>query len=468
MKLKVEDKRVWIAPVAVVLAGLVTFAWWFSFRPAVHITMRLPGADQQESRQAAVTRNPVLSGKLTKGSGRPADLSGAWPGFRGPARNGIVSQAMGIATSWSGGAPKEVWSVEMGEGYAGAAIWRGRVYVLDYDQVKKEDALRCLSLADGKEIWRFSYPVNVKRNHGMSRTVAAVSDGGVVTFGPKCHVACTDPVTGQLKWGIDLVGEYGATVPQWYAGQCPLIDLDRVILGVGGKDVLLMAVDLATGKPIWKTPNPQRWKMTHSSVVPMEFGGKRTYVYCADKGVVGVSADDGALLWETPEWKISIAMVPSPVPIPGNKIFLTGGYDAGSMMLELLETQGRIEPKVLYRLEASTFGAPQHTPVFHNGYIYGIRADGRFACLDTSGNVMWTSDAATRFGLGPFLLVGEVFVVLSETGKLSLIRASPARFTLLSQTQVLKGREAWAPMAFADGFLILRDLTRMVCLDLRG
>jgi len=52
--------------------------------------------------------------------------------------------------------------------------------------------------------------------------------------------------------------------------------------------------------------------MTHSSVMPMEFAGERMYVYCASMGVVGVSAKDGRLLWETTDWKISIATVPSP------------------------------------------------------------------------------------------------------------------------------------------------------------
>ena len=32
------------------------------------------------------------------------------------------------------------------------------------------DSLRCLSLETGEEIWRYTYPVRVKWNHGMSRT----------------------------------------------------------------------------------------------------------------------------------------------------------------------------------------------------------------------------------------------------------------------------------------------------------
>ena len=83
---------------------------------------------------------------------------------------------MSLARAWQPSEPRELWAIDVGEGYAGAAVLNGRVYLMDYDRDKKQDALRCLSLADGREIWRYAYPVPVKRNHGMSRTVPAVTD----------------------------------------------------------------------------------------------------------------------------------------------------------------------------------------------------------------------------------------------------------------------------------------------------
>ena len=159
----------------------------------------------------------------------------------------------------------------------------GRVYLMDYDQPKRSDALRCLSLADGKEIWRFAYRNAVKRNHGMSRTVPAVTEKFVVAMGPKCHVVCVDAITGELRWGMDLVREFGSTVPPWYAGQCPLIEGGKVILAPAGKDALLIAVDIQTGKEVWRTPNPNGWQMTHSSVMPVDFCGELMLVYCANR-----------------------------------------------------------------------------------------------------------------------------------------------------------------------------------------
>ena len=48
---------------------------------------------------------------------------------------------------------------------------------------------------------------------------------------------------------------------------------------------------------------------------------------------------------------------------------------------------------------------------------------------------------------------------------LSLFETPAEKFNLLSRAQVLKGRESWGPMALAGGRLIVRDLTKLVCLD---
>lgn len=448
--------------------GVLLLAVWLLRNPGATLTPRLPGADRPAGVDAVAGGNPVLAGRLIKGDGQPADnLPGTWPGFRGANRNhGVALTEVPLARTWEGGAPRELWAVDLGEGYAGPAVWQGRVYLLDYDQTNKQDALRCLSLADGREIWRFAYPLPLKRNHGLSRTVPAVGGGVVVSLGPKCHVACVDAVSGELKWGLDLVREFGATVPPWYAGQCPLIDGDRVILAPGGPDALLMAVELATGKVIWKTPNPHGWKMTHASVAAGELAGRRQYVYPASHGVVGVDAADGRLLWETTDWKISIATIPTPVLLDGDRVFLSGGYDAGALMLRVRRKGERFVVEPLYRLPASTFGATQHTPVYHQGYLYGTRPDGRFTCLDPAdGRVVWTSEPGLNFGLGAFLVADDLAYVLTDSGRLVLMEASPAKYTPLARAQILKGREAWGPMALVGGRLLARDLTRLVCLD---
>lgn len=405
---------------------------------------------------------------VTRSDGVPSSEPGFWPCFRGPNRDGVSRERVDLARKWAEDGPPVLWKAQLGPGHAGAAVRDGRVYILDYDDAAARDALRCLSLDDGREIWRFSYPVVVTGQYGKSRTVPAVSEQHVVSFGPRCHVTCVDSKTGEFRWGFDLASEFGANIPQWGAGQCPLIDGERAIIAVGG-DALLMAVECATGRIAWKAPNPKRWRMTHSSVVAMEFKGQRMFVYCASGGVVGVAADDGRILWENTEWIVSFANVPSPIPFEDGRIFLSGGYGAGSMMMRLDERDGGFVATVLYRLPEATFGAEQHTPILYDGHLYGTMVDGRFACLDPAGTVVWATDRRNRFGRGPFVLArGLLYILNDDSGVLTLIEATPLGYRELARAKVIPGPKAYAPMAVAGGRLILRDQDgTMVCLDVR-
>jgi len=265
---------------------------------------------------------------------------------------------------------------------------------------------------------------------------------------------------------IDLVREYGTKVPPWYAGQCPLIEDDKTIIAPGGDKVLMMAVDCETGEIVWASPNPEGWKMTHSSIMPMEFGGKRMYIYCASGGVVGVSAEDGEILWQTDEWKISIANIPSPLVIGDGRIFLSGGYNSGSMMLQLKKEGEQIVPEILFRLEPEEFGAPQHTPILYENHIYGVRPDGQLTCLSLDGQVVWTSSSSHKFGLGPYMITNGLIYIMNDSGVLTLAKANPMEYVQLAQAKILEGPDSWGPMALAGGRLILRDMNRMICLDI--
>jgi outer membrane protein assembly factor BamB len=329
------------------------------------------------------------------------------------------------------------------------------------------DVVRSLSLDDGREIWRNTYPVIVPWHHGRSRTIPAVVGEHVISLGPKCHVACWDAGTGECRWLLDLVLDYGATVPPWYAGQCPLIDVetDRLILAPGGK-ALLIAVDYKTGEVLWESPNPRAWPMTHVSIVPMEWGGRRMYVYCGKGGVAGVAADDGSILWDTTAWQIGMATCPSPVIVGGGRIFLCGGYNAGSLMLQLAEQDGRLAAESLFALSPRQFSSEQQTPVLYEDHLFGVRqTDKQLVCLDLEGNQIWDS-GRDKFGSGPYMIADGLIYVLDDAGRLTMAEATPAAYKPLAQATVIEDAlQSWGPMAMVAGRLILRDMTRMVCLD---
>jgi outer membrane protein assembly factor BamB len=207
--------------------------------------------------------------------------------------------------------------------------------------------------------------------------------------------------------------------------------------------------------------------MTHSSVLPIDFAGKRQYVWCASDAAVGVDADTGKILWELPEWRIRIATVPSPVDVGGGRIFFCGGYNAGSLMAQLVKEGDRITAKEVFRTKPKVFGSDQQTPIFYGGVIYGVIPGGRLACLSTEGKRLWV-DKEHDFGLGPCLMINGKLLVLDDRPPiLYLFDVDSTGPKELASHQVLDGHDAWAPIAFVNGKVLLRDSKTMVCLDLR-
>lgn len=450
---------------------------WIRMTPPDYVQMRL-AAERDAFRDVRRETGPEIEiGALFEaGDGTPGTASGAWPGFRGPQADNIASTGVGLASSWAPNGPPVLWSVELGEGYAGPAIRDGRVYVLDYDETREADMLRCLSLDDGVEIWRRGYEVRVKRNHGMSRTVPAVDERCVVTIGPKCHVMCVAADTGDLLWGIDLVREWGTKVPLWYAGQCPLLDGETAVLAPAG-DALLIGVARETGDVVWQTPNPRGWKMSHSSVIPMTLAGRRMYVYCALGGVAGVAADGadrGRLLWETTAWDKSV-VAPSPVAVGGNRFLVTAGYGSGSMLFEVqADTNAGYRVAIVHEWDRKDFACEQHTPVYYQGHLFTVMPKDagelreQLLCMRPDGTHVWSSGKTHRFGLGPFMVVNGRLLAMSDDGRLTMAAASTRAFEPMAAADILQGREAWAPLAVAGNRLLARDFRRLVCLDMAG
>jgi outer membrane protein assembly factor BamB len=263
---------------------------------------------------------------------------------------------------------------------------------------------------------------------------------------------------------MDLVKQFGTVVPEWYAGQCPIIDGGKAIIAPGGSS-LMIAVDCATGKIVWQTPNPDGWGMTHCSIAQMTLNGKKMYIYCSTGGVTGVDAANGSVLWKTDAWKNKIANVSTPVVIGDGRIFLSSGYNLGAMMIRVSEQGGKFGVETLYSLKASVFGSDQQTPILYKGYIYGVRPNRQLVCLDLNGNVLWDSGEA-RFGMGPYTLAGGNIYLMNDTGVLTLAEATTSGYKQLAQAKILNGNDSWGPMAIAGGRLIARDLTRMVCVDI--
>ena len=465
-----------ISLILISLIGFIFVFWWMNTDPTNEFKISLDGADNRGEGNAFI-QDVNIGEHFQEFSSDYKELTETWTRFRGADFDNISKSPVKLIEKFGSEGPKILWEKELGEGHSGAAIYKGLAYILDYNEEERADKLRCFSLVDGKEQWSRGYDVAVKRNHGMSRTIPAITDDYIVTIGPKCHVMCLDRETGDFRWGLDVIKEYQNEIPFWYTGQCPLVDNDIAIIATGGK-ALMVAVDCETGEKLWETPNPKGWKMSHSSIMPFTFGGRNMYVYSAIGGLIGVAADGnsaGEILWETSAWNHSV-VAPSPVCMPDGKIFITAGYGAGSMMLQLSENSGifSIKPIDEYKPKHG-LACEQQTPVYWNGHLFAILPkDGgtlrnQFVCVNPSDTkkMVWSSGKEARFGLGPYFIADNKFFILNDDGTLTIARPSTEKYIQLEQIKIFEhGHDAWAPFAIADGYMILRDSKTMVCIDL--
>jgi outer membrane protein assembly factor BamB len=457
-----------------VLAGLISIGWWLSKDPVKEFVTSEPGLDNRG--EGGVVADIDIGAYFESLGTLESQLEGTWPRFRGEYFDNISRETTPLIDNFPEGGPPILWRVDLGEGHAGAAIYKGAVYVMDYDEEERADLLRCFSLVDGTEIWQRGYKINLKRNHGMSRTVPAVTEDYILTIGPRSHVMCVSREDGEFIWGLNVEKDYQAEIPLWYTGQCPIIDDGKAIIAVGGS-VLMVAKDLATGETLWEVPNEQDWKMSHSSIVPWVYGGVKMYVYSAFGGVFAVGAEGeyaGKILWQTAEWNHEV-VAPSPVCLDDGTVFLTAGYGAGSMVLRVSGNVGQFNVEVVSEYAPKDgLACEQQTPVMFEGYFLGILPKdagplrNQLVCVhpDDFTRMVWTSGQDKRFGLGPYMIADNKLFILDDDATLTIARPSTREYIELDSYRILEGHDAWGPLALADGYMVLRDSKTMVCIDL--
>ncbi len=463
----------WITAGVAFLYAAILVGWQLYTPPDKRFVLQEPGADHRPPGMERKADDVLIGEFFMKYDDHASSLTGKWSSFRGEQASNIIVTHEAVNTS--GEDYPVLWRVDTGEGHAAPVIYNGRVYFLDYNEQLDSDALRCFSLETGKELWRRWYRVPIKRNHGFSRTVPAVGDDYIITIGPQGHVMCCDPLTGDLKWSLDMQQVYKTEVPFWYTGQCPRVDEGILILAPAGEETLLAGYDCRTGEQVWTTPNTLHYKMSHSSVMPMTLHGKKTYVYIGVGGVCGVSAekhDRGTLLWSASKWQPSV-VAPSPVQVSAGRILMVAGYGAGGALLQVERSGNNWTASVIDQYKpAEGLASEQQTPILYNHMLISIlpkdgggdRSKLVYYTPDNLHKAVWTSAADERFGLGPYLVVNNKLFVFKEDGELYLYELAAHHMTLLKKQRVMEGVDAWGPMAYADGMLIVRDAHTLLCL----
>jgi len=400
-----------------------------------------------------------------------------WPQFQGPDRNGH-SPETGLARTWPENGPKELWTVSVGPGYGGPAVRDGEVYFLDRVD-EQQDILRCLDLNTGEEKWRYAYDAPGSTGHSGSRTTPTVDTDFVYTVGLMGDFLCVDRKSHQPVWRKNLLKDHGLEAPSWGVSQSPSLYKNWVIVAPQAPNAFVAAYDRRTGAPVWGSPG--LGGVGYSTPVIISLCGVDQAVMISgseDRGggrVAGVSLEDGKILWSYDGWQCKIP-IPYAFAVPGDRLFITGGYKAGSVMLQIQRNNGAFEARELYRLDMNTCGSQIHQPILYKDHLYvnsnsNEREDGMI-CLSLEGKVMWrTKDikGLPTFERGNLLLADDMLIALDgKKGKLHLIDPMPEGYKERASAQVLSGSKMWSPMALSQGKLLVRSQSEMKCLDLRN
>ncbi len=408
-----------------------------------------------------------------------------WPQYLGPDRNGTSSQK-GILHAWTGNGPQVLWTVDLGRGNGGPVAKDGKVYLLDRDD-QVGDIMRCFDISDGKELWNFGYDAPGSVRFPGSRSVPALSGNYVYSCGHNGDVYCIDINTHKPVWNKNVWTDFGGgQIPTWAITQCPLVYGDLVIVASQAPQAGVVAYEKLTGNLKWKTPpvggvgyvSPAIVKVggeVHIVMVTASRGGGFGRTGSGGK-VAGIDPLTGEILWEYTNWQCMIP-VPSAFDAGGDRVLIVGGYEAGAAMLKVeKKADGGYGVTELYK--NVDFGAHTKPPVLFNGYLYAQyttneRRDG-LVCMSMDGEVMWKTGRSPAFNKGSMILADGLILATDGEKTLYLIEPSPAAFKPIASADMLEiatglsdqryGNQNWAPMALAEGKLLIRDQNRLICI----
>ena len=190
-----------------------------------------------------------------------------------------------------------------------------------------------------------------------------------------------------------------------------------------------------------------------------------TIVISSGDPIQGLDPKSGKELWTYDGWSCRIP-VPNVTEIGDGRLFITGGYRAGSAMFKVEKKSGSYVVNEIFKNDE--FGTHVHPAILVDGYLYGHCStnetrDG-LMCLSLAGKVMWKTGRNPLFDKGGFILVDGLFIsVDGHRGWLYLIEPSPEGFKELSKAKLLDTQTCWAPLASSDDKLLIRDQKQMKC-----
>jgi outer membrane protein assembly factor BamB len=393
-------------------------------------------------------------------NGKQVELSSLketdYPQFLGRDRDG-VEHGVRLARDWQAQPPKELWRKKIGLGWSAFAV--AGDYAITQEQREDKELVVCYELKTGKVRWIHEHEVRLKDPQGGDgpRSTPTIVDGRVYTSGGTGILDCIDGATGKNLWTRDTLGEHRLKNLIWGKSCSPLVFDDKVIVtgGQENRDSLL-AYDKETGKLLWKSGDDAA---SYSSPVLATLADAKQILSVNAHSVTGHDPQDGKVLW-TYSWPGEMAKASQPVPLPGDRVFVSAGYNVGCVMLHITrgsDGQWAAEPVWVGRNKMCT----QFSNVLiTNNCAFGLDCR-QLACIDLqTGERKWKG---STYNFGQVLLVGDLIVVQAEDpGDVALVEANPSEFKEVARLPALHDK-TWNNPVLSGPYLLLRNDKEAVC-----
>jgi outer membrane protein assembly factor BamB len=406
-----------------------------------------------------------------------SSLCADWFQYRGSQVDGISHER--IQCPFPTGAPRCLWRVPTPAGFSSFAVEGAKAFTLVTRELDGAPSEVCMALDanSGKELWATragsaNYPsggdsgAEDNRDGDGPRSTPAAGNNRVYVYSSEMVLQCLDANSGKPVWTRDIIKEFGGENLRWKSAMSPVVDGGLVFVAGGGPGQSMIAFNEETGAVAWKTGDD---KLTYATPALATLDGTRQVIFMMQSGLVALEVSTGKTLWRF-AFPYRTATACSPV-VAGDVVFCTAGYEIGGAACRVSKTGAGFEANEIWRVKGDQpLGSLWSTPVQKDGYLYGMISFKKFArgplkCVDLkTGAVKWEQ---AGFGAGQVLLAGDYLVALSDAGDVAIAEASPDRYKERARFKAISGK-CWNSPGLSQGRLYVRSTKEGACFDLSG
>ena len=179
--------------------------------------------------------------------------------------------------------------------------------------------------------------------------------------------------------------------------------------------------------------------------------------------IASLDPENGKTRWEMP-WKIFLndVQIVQPISLSEDSFLIAAGYGKGAECFKVIRDQENGSYRIESVWKSKNLKAKFSNPVLKDGYLYGL-SENLLVCLEAeTGRLIWRGK---KYGYGRILICQERLLILGNTGVLSVVEASPKKFTEIFSEQLLNRSRCWNGPAIVDGYLIARNGEQIACFD---